>query len=134
MAQKQEINAIFQSFKNALNKLEEALLLEDETDIKRDAVIQRFEFTYELLWKLYKKVAKEDKVDAFSPKKSFQYAFRLNLIFDEELYIEIIEARNKTSYVYSEDMVIKIYEFIEEKVFKAFVEAKERLEKFLSLE
>ncbi len=42
-----------ESFEQALRKLEEIVKME-ETEIIRDATIQRFEFTFELGWKLIK--------------------------------------------------------------------------------
>ncbi len=128
MAREPEVDAIFQSFKNALARLEEAVLVEDENDLQRDATIQRFEFTFELLWKLFKRIAKEENLDCFSPKKSFQFAFRSGLITDEKLFSDIMDARNKTSHVYSEETAKQIYVFIKDKVLIAFVDAKEKLE------
>ena len=100
--------------------MREAISIKEESDIKRDAVIKRFEFTYELLWKTYKKAARLQKLDYFNPKACFQFAFRAGLIGDEHLFLEIIDARNKTTHVYSEEEAGKIYNFIKEKVIAAF--------------
>ena len=56
--------------------MKEAIDIEQESDIKRDAVIKRFEFVYELLWKTYKRIARLQKLDYFSPKACFQFAFK----------------------------------------------------------
>lgn len=106
----------------------EAINIKEESDIKRDAVIKRFEFTYELLWKTYKRIARSQKLDYFNPKACFQFAFKSNLIEDEELFLEIIDARNKTTHVYSEEEVKKIYNFIKEKVVTAFNTAEKKIE------
>lgn len=45
------------NFKNSLNRLREAVLefnREDASDVVRDGLVQRFEFTYELSWKTTK--------------------------------------------------------------------------------
>lgn len=102
--------------------------MEEETTIKRDAVIKRFEFTYELLWKTYKKIARAQKLEYFSPKACFQFAFKSGLIEDEQLFLEIIDARNQTTHVYSEDEAKKIYNLIKEKVISAFESAEKKLE------
>ena len=81
-------------------------------DLKQDAVIQRFEFTYELLWKVFRKIARLKKVDCFTPRDAFSFAFKLGLLDDEGLFLEIIDARNKTSHVYSKKEAAKIYDFI----------------------
>lgn len=128
MASDAEIQSLFKQFKEAYNRLREALSLKEESDIKRDAIIKRFEFTYELLWKIYKKIARAQKLDYFNPKACFQFAFKSGLIEDEELFLEIIDARNNTAHVYSEEEAKKIYNFIKEKVINAFAVAEKKLE------
>ena len=133
MAPNEEIQSLFGQFKEAHSRLKEAIGIEKETDIKRDAVIKRFEFTYELLWKTYKKIARLQKLDYFSPKACFQFAFKSGLLKDEQLFLEIIDARNKTTYVYSEKEAKVIYNFIKEKAVSAFDTAKKKLEETDSL-
>lgn len=128
MASNEEIKNIFSQFKEANKRLSEALCLNEETTIKRDAVIKRFEFTFELLWKTLKKIARFEKFDCFGPKDSFKIAFKLGLIENEELFLELIDARNKTTHVYSEEEAKKIYSFIKEKAINAFSEAEKKIE------
>ena len=130
MASNEEIQGLFEQFKDAYSRLKEAINIKEESDIKRDAVIKRFEFTYELLWKTYKKIARLQKLDCFNPKACFQFAFKSGLIEDEELFLEIIDARNKTTHVYSEQEAKEIYHFIKEKVINAFDAAEERIKIF----
>jgi len=132
MASDQEIKSIFEQFKKANQRLKEAVNLREETEIKRDAVIQRFEFTYELLWKTFKKIAREEKIECFSPKTAFRAAFQLSLIDDEQVFMEIIDARNKTSHVYSEEEIIKIYEFVRRKVVYIFAEAETKIAEYVA--
>ena len=127
MASNAQIQGLFGQFKESFSRLKEALSLKEESGIKRDAVIKRFEFTYELLWKVYKRIARLEKLDYFNPKACFQFAFKSGLIEDEELYLEIIDARNKTTHVYSEEEAKKIYNFIKEKVINAFTAAEKKL-------
>ena len=128
MASNREIQSLFKQFKEAYSRLKEAINIKEESDIKRDAVIKRFEFTYELLWKTYKKIARLEKLDYFTPKACFQFAFKSGLIEDEELFLEIIDARNKTTHVYSEEEAKKIYDFIKEKAINAFDVAEKKIE------
>jgi len=129
MASNEEVQSIFKQFKEAHKRLKEAVDLEKESAIKRDAVIKRFEFTYELLWKTYKKMARMQKLDYFNPKACFQFAFKSGLISDEDLFLEIIDARNKTTHVYSEEEATRIYEFIKEKAITAFDAAEKSIER-----
>lgn len=102
--------------------------------LQQDAVIQRFEFTYELLWKTFKKMARFHKVQAFSPRECFKFAFQAGLIEDEKLFMEIIDARNMTTHVYSEEEMKKIYEFIRQKVAEGFNQVQKKIEQNLKAE
>jgi len=128
MASNEEIKNIFKQFKEANQRLNEAIDIAEETDIKRDAVIQRFEFTFELLWKTFKRIARFEKLNCFSPKSCFKIAFKLGLIEDEEVFLEIIDARNKTTHIYSEEEARKIYDFIKEKAAEAFSKAEKKIQ------
>jgi nucleotidyltransferase substrate binding protein (TIGR01987 family) len=76
---------------------------------------------------MLKRIANFEKIEAFSPKSAFQAAFQLGLIDDEQLFIDIIEARNKTSHVYSELTADEIYDFILDKVVEAFETVKNKV-------
>ncbi|OGC06554.1 hypothetical protein A2526_02275 [candidate division WOR-1 bacterium RIFOXYD2_FULL_36_8] len=120
MARNTEIENIFGQFEKAFGRLTELTQTAEKSEVKRDATIKRFEFTYELLWKMFKRIATVEKLEAFSPKSSFQAAFQLGLIENEQLFLDIIDARNKTSHVYSELNANEIYDFIQDHAVNAF--------------
>ncbi len=97
------------NFKKALARFEEALK-EPESSIVMDATIQRFEFTYELMWKTVK-IFLEDihGVRAISPRQVFKEAYALSLIDQEDVFLEMIGSRNLLSHTYNEVQAISIY-------------------------
>ena len=103
-------NRNLKSFEKALLQLGDALE-ESESPIVRDACLQRFEFSYELLWKTLK-VFLEDihGVRAVSPRQVFKEAFALSIIGEEVTFVEMIESRNTLSHTYNEEQAAKIYE------------------------
>ena len=107
------------------------LNLDDEMDIKRDAVIQRFEFTFELLWKLIKKIAKREQIDVVSPRSAFKVGFRLQIINDEKQAFSLIEARNLMSHVYSQEYADNVYDLINKSAVKVFDESQERIQVYV---
>ena len=131
MSSNPEIQSIFSQFTQARQRLEEALVSQIESELKQDAVIQRFEFTYELLWKVFRKIARFKKTECFTPRDAFSFAFKLGLIDDEGIFLEIIDARNKTSHVYSREEAAKIYSFIKDKASAAFARAQDELNEYL---
>jgi len=94
--------------KDACKKLEEGInQTKDELD--RDGVIQRFEFTFELLWKALKIYLEHKGVIVKTPRDSFVEAFRINLISDEKIFLDMLEDRNNTAYIYDEETSKKIF-------------------------
>jgi len=96
------------SFEKTLVKLDEALNTE-VTELIRDAAIQRFEFSYELMWKSLKLVLKESGVSCQSPKSCFKEAFSQGWIEDEELWLQMLSDRNLTTHTYDEALAVKVY-------------------------
>ena len=102
-------NRNLKSFEKALLQLSDALE-ESESPIVRDACLQRFEFSYELLWKTLKVFLEEiHGVRAVSPRQVFKEAFALSIIGEEVTFVEMIESRNTLSHTYNEEQAAKIY-------------------------
>ena len=97
------------NYEKAVKQLSKALN-EPESEYIRDASIQRFAFTYELLWKTLK-VFLEDihGVHTVSPRQVFKEAFSLDIIKEEDAFLAMIEARNILIHTYNEDQAIKVY-------------------------
>ncbi len=103
-------NRNIENLEKALLRFGEALT-EPVSSIVRDASIQRFEFTYELLWKTLKNFIEEiHGIRTVSPRQVFKEAFALSLIDKEDLFIEMIESRNTLAHTYNEDQAKNIYE------------------------
>ena len=79
----------------------------------RDAVIQRFEYTYELCWKLLRRRLAEDQGDAevkmLSRKELFRMASEYGLIEDPSPWFSYHKARNETSHIYDEEKAEEVY-------------------------
>ncbi len=97
------------NYRNAVRQLAKALK-EPESEFIRDASIQRFEFTYELLWKTLKVFLEEiHGVRAISPRQAFKESFTLELIDREDVFLEMLEARNQLAHTYNEKQAGLIY-------------------------
>ena len=103
-----EVKYAIEKFKNAFARLEEgAESAEDE--LEKDGVIQRFEFTFELLWKTLKIFLAYKGIEAKTPRDCFKEAFRIHLLEDEEIFLDMLEDRNKTSHIYDQDTSEEIF-------------------------
>ncbi len=93
----------FEKFRKALNRLDEGVKkAKDQLD--NDGVIQRFEFTFELMWKTLRLFLLSEGIITNSPREALKEAFRFGLISDEECFIDMLEDRNQTSHIYSEEI------------------------------
>ena len=93
----------------ATGRLVEVLSLEP-TLVNMDATIQRFEFTFELAWKVMKNFAYEKGLEAISPRDAIRTAAQLGLIEKVEEWFTFLEARNNSSHIYDEKMAADVYE------------------------
>lgn len=104
------------NFNNALNRLKEAIAEFNNytsSDVIRDGVIQRFEFTYELAWKTTKEYLEDIGItDKTSPKAVIKEAYAQKLITNESNWLLMLNDRNLTSHVYKEEMAEEIAERI----------------------
>ena len=97
----------------ALARVEAALKQDPRTtDLVVDGTIQRFEFSFELAWKLMQAILKAQGVDASTPRAAIKEAHRAGWLPDGEGWIDMLEDRNKTSHLYDEAAAKQIYEKI----------------------
>lgn len=85
-------------------------LAEAHSDLEKDGVIQRFKFTYELSWKMLKKVLAFKGLEVSNPRDVFREAARQKLIDDPAVWFDFIRKRNLTSHVYNRDCAQDIFE------------------------
>lgn len=102
----------------ALQSLEKAVVrskLEPKDDMIRDSVIQRFEYSYELSWKMLKRQLEKDAanptaIDAMSFKELIREGAEKGLIQDPEAWFEYRNQRNITSHTYNEQKAATVYQ------------------------
>lgn len=92
-----------------------------KNDITRDSAILRFELTFEVSWKLVQLLAREEGYDVKSPRQAFQEAFSLGWITNEEIWADIIKARNTAVHVYRQQFANLLYDSLED-FYSAFKE------------
>ena len=98
-------------FRRAFERLRDACA-QPEDEFVRDAVIQRFEFCYELAWKLLKERLSREDIEARSPKATLEEALKAGLVGDGETWTELHRMRNLTSHTYDEKLARKVYDFV----------------------
>ncbi|MGE4243529.1 HI0074 family nucleotidyltransferase substrate-binding subunit [Ramlibacter sp.] len=114
-------------YDKALARLHEALR-ETETDIVRDAVIQRFEFTFEMAWlSLFDLLTLQGERVGKLASQVLPVAFRALLLDDPEDWDQIRAYRNLTSHTYNEAKAIEVAVFVRSTAIHAFDRLQTRL-------
>jgi nucleotidyltransferase substrate binding protein (TIGR01987 family) len=98
-----------------LGDLEKALLRlgdaldQPENEFVRDAAIQRFEFCFELAWKSIQAAARLEGQDCASPRTAVSTAWRNRWVTDEAAWLDMLDARNKTTHTYREAVAREVF-------------------------
>ena len=109
------VDVILQDYEKSLESLFNALAEPAANDVYRAGCIQYFEFSFELAWKSIKTVGEDQGLDECnSPKKCLRLAFTNKWITDEEIWLEMLLARNRMSHTYNASQALKIYDQLSE--------------------
>ncbi len=100
-------------FAAVLARLDEALAQPEDAFV-RDAVIQRFEFTFELGWKAIQAYLHTQGTLAGAPRQAIREGASVGVLDDSavEAWLAMLDARNLTSHTYREEMAVEIAEEI----------------------
>ncbi|GAX90828.1 HI0074 family nucleotidyltransferase substrate-binding subunit [Effusibacillus lacus] len=96
----------------ALTTLDEVLSIPNPSRIERDASIQRFEYTFEAIWKTVKQYLLEyEGMDIGSPKGVVRASLSVGLLDAEEatLALEMVDDRNLSVHTYNEALADMIF-------------------------
>ena len=100
--------------RNAAARLRDAVA-QPESSIVRDAVIQRFEFTFELVWKALQLYLEHQGLECGGPRATLKKAFTEGLIATPEeadVWLQMLDDRNLTSHAYDEALATRIYRHV----------------------
>jgi nucleotidyltransferase substrate binding protein (TIGR01987 family) len=100
---------------NAVERLNEAI--EDSNNYKletlKDSVIHRFEFSLELSWKALKNYLNSQGIlEATTPKQTIKEAFGIGILKNGQVWLDMLNDRNRTSNTYNQLDSNEIYENI----------------------
>jgi nucleotidyltransferase substrate binding protein (TIGR01987 family) len=101
------------NYQAALKRLVNAVQLSQTrplTDLEEQGLIQAFEFTHELAWKVMKDFLSDQDggLSIAGSKDAVRLAFSRGLITNGEIWMEMIESRNLSSHTYDEAIAHKI--------------------------
>ncbi|OOF35822.1 nucleotidyltransferase substrate binding protein [Rodentibacter heidelbergensis] len=121
----------FDNYKKAVHYLanEVEKYANTDLDIIKKGIIQSFEITHELAWKLLQDILKyQGEVELWGSKSATRLAFNRGLIQNGEIWLDMIESRNITVHTYDENILNKEFNKVVKDYLPLFIQLKERIE------
>lgn len=98
----------FENFEKAYLLLASTIEIESPSVVERGGLVQFFEVTFELSWKLLKDYLESQDVNPKFPRDTIKEAFRYELIKDGDAWMNMLNDRNLTVHTYNETKAIEI--------------------------
>lgn len=122
----------FDNYSRAFSLLREAVELQQKrplSDLEKEGVIQRFEYTWELAWKTIKDYLENEGIvlEKITPKAVIVAALEARIIIGKEDWMRALDDRNRMSHVYSRIVFARIVNNIEQGYLSLFDQLYEKL-------
>lgn len=124
----------FSNFEKALSKMTEVIDLKNNSlsDLEKEGLIQRFEFTHELCWNVMKYFLIYDGIqNIIGSRSAVREAFNKGVITNGEIWMDMIESRNRTSHAYIETILTVEFEKIVKLYYPLLIEFKNKMKSLL---
>lgn len=109
----------FENFEKAYLLLENNIDIENPSELERAGIIQFFEMTFELAWKVLKDYLEAEGFQISSPREAIKQAFQSAILIDGHVSMEALEDRNLSVHTYDEKTAIEIVHRIKTRYFAA---------------
>ncbi len=112
----------FNNFEKSFSLLKSALEIKAPSIVEKAGVIQFFEITFELSWKMMKDYLEFLGYAINSPRNAIKQAFTIDIVEDGSLWLEILVDRNLTVHTYDENMANEVYGKIKNQYYPLLLE------------
>ena len=102
----------FVNFEKAFKLLEKSIQIEKPSETERAGIIQFFEMTFELSWKLLKDYLEAEGYSIKSPRQAIKQAVQSEIITDGHQWMQALDDKNLTVHTYDEDTAKEVEEKI----------------------
>ena len=124
----------FSNYRKAFSQLKKFIDKGDLSDLEEQGLIKVFEYTYELAWNTMKDYLEYQGSanNITGSRDSFREAFKAGLITEGELWMDMLESRNKTSHSYNAETADEIVKYIFSTYYDLFIKFGTKMESFRS--
>lgn len=102
----------FENFEKSYKLLKKYSTQEIKTELERAGIIQFFEMSFELAWKVLKDYLEAEEYKVKSPRETVKQAFQIGLIDNGHIWMDALADRNLTTHTYDEQLASKMIEEI----------------------
>lgn len=100
------------------------------TELEKAGIIQFFEMTFELGWKVLKDYLESEGYMVKSPRETIKQAFQVGIIENGHIWIDALSNRNLTTHTYDEELANKMTQ----EIIKLYLPELEKMHKKLLME
>lgn len=120
----------FSNYQKALRQLDEFIAQPQLNKFEEQGLIKAFEYTYELAWNTLKDYLEyQGETDIAGSRDAFRKSYAVGLITNGEVWMDMLQSRNRTSHSYNEEIAADIAAAIKNEFYPLFVLLKEELAK-----
>ncbi|HSM80272.1 MAG TPA: nucleotidyltransferase substrate binding protein [Nodosilinea sp.] len=98
----------FSNFERTFLLLQDAIAVESPSLLERAGIIQFFELTFELAWKVMKDYEEAEGILAKTPREAIKQGFQIGLISHGHGWMNALQDRNLTTHTYNEATAIAV--------------------------
>jgi nucleotidyltransferase substrate binding protein (TIGR01987 family) len=98
----------FENFSKAYHLLKEGALISHPTEIERAGMVQFFEMSFELAWKLLKDYLESEGYSIKSPRQAIKQGVQAEVIHNGQQWLEALQDPNLTVHTYHEQTAIEV--------------------------
>lgn len=119
----------FANYKKALMQFEKFIAKGKLNELEEQGLIQAFEYTHELAWNVLRDYLREQGHFAIhGSRDATREAFKLDLIQDGDIWMEMITDRNRTSHTYNQATADAIAFNITNRYFQLFLTLRDTMQ------
>ena len=125
----ESVNYIKHNYLNDQDELDDENLENVVEELIKEGLIQRFEYTHELAWNVMKDYAFfQGNSTIGGSRDATREAFKLQIIENADIWMDMIQSRNKTSHTYNEEIANEIFGKIISDYFQLFLNFQKTME------
>jgi len=118
----------FDNFSKSFKVLKRSLEIENPSEVERGGVIQFYEMSFELAWKMIKDYLQEEGFDVKSPRAAIKQGIQIELLDDPHKWMDALEDRNLTAHTYDEETAKRVYDSIKNNYYPILKQLYDQLE------